>query len=514
MKHRTLFALLLALVTAFSTTAVFAAGDFTDVPEDAYYAEAVDWAAEQEITTGRGGGLFAPDATVTRAEAVTFLWRMAGRPEPSGAETFADVESDPNNSWYRTAVQWAVEQEITNGTGGGNFSPTVTCSRGMILTMLYRLEGRPFDEAMAVELPEDSETWTLDEFSYGIVQALVESLRSEQAIADVKEGDYFELPVVWALFNDILAENQVDTEALAIHPEAACPRGEMVFFLHGAAAYEEALAGIGGDREPVETGDIAETVVLDQKGVKITAKGIAYSEDADEVWLDLTVENGSKQELAIDTRDLYVNTFYVSPSTFIPIAYESGISYDDVIVPAGESRDFNVGLNYLRDKCIDTIFEVELQMAAYVRTETEDGYENEEFAVGEPVSFKTSLYSEDVSYDPEGTVLYDEDGLRVAVIRAENNEYMGPQIFVYAYNSGKEDAAVELAEVKLDGETVDGACGLYVVAGKRSVESVWLDLDYENLPVVREAELTFRTMDMESWEPAVIFDPVTVPFAN
>jgi hypothetical protein len=103
-------------------TSAFAAGTFTDVPADAYYADAVEWGAKKSIVAGRGDGIFDPDSTVNRAEAVTFLWRMAGCPEPTQTGTFNDVENDPGNWWYKTAVQWAVEKGITYGTGNGDFS--------------------------------------------------------------------------------------------------------------------------------------------------------------------------------------------------------------------------------------------------------------------------------------------------------------------------------------------------------------------------------------------------------
>ncbi len=95
LKLRRFLAVLLAFVILLGTTSAFAADTFTDVPEDAYYAEAVKWAVENDVTYGKGDGIFAPEDTVTRAEAVTFLWCAAGRPEPTKTETFPDVESDP-----------------------------------------------------------------------------------------------------------------------------------------------------------------------------------------------------------------------------------------------------------------------------------------------------------------------------------------------------------------------------------------------------------------------------------
>ena len=108
---------------------------FADVSTDAYYYEAVKWAAKNGITGGVGNGLFAPDAPCTRAQIVTFLWRAAGSPEPKNASSFSDV---PASAYYARSVAWAVENGITTGTGNGRFSPDATCTRAQSVTFLYR----------------------------------------------------------------------------------------------------------------------------------------------------------------------------------------------------------------------------------------------------------------------------------------------------------------------------------------------------------------------------------------
>ena len=108
---------------------------FVDVKEGAYYYDAVLWAVEQKITSGTSATTFSPDATVTRGQTVTFLYRNAGSPEVSGTMPFADVEAD---AYYAKAVQWAVQQKITTGTSETTFSPMSDCTRGQIVTFLYR----------------------------------------------------------------------------------------------------------------------------------------------------------------------------------------------------------------------------------------------------------------------------------------------------------------------------------------------------------------------------------------
>lgn len=107
---------------------------FTDVNADAYYYDAVLWAAEKGITSGTTATTFSPNATLTRSQTVTFLWRANGSPAVSGG-SFGDVAAD---AYYANAVAWAVSEGITSGTGGNNFSPDAPCTRAQIVTFMYR----------------------------------------------------------------------------------------------------------------------------------------------------------------------------------------------------------------------------------------------------------------------------------------------------------------------------------------------------------------------------------------
>ena len=119
-----------------------AADYFADVPANSYYADAVLWAAKNGITGGIGNGLFGPNQPCTRAQIVTFLWRAAGSPEPKAMSSFADVSTD---AYYAKAVAWAVENGITTGTGDGKFSPDATCTRAQSVTFLFRAIGKLVD---------------------------------------------------------------------------------------------------------------------------------------------------------------------------------------------------------------------------------------------------------------------------------------------------------------------------------------------------------------------------------
>ena len=124
----------------FKASAPTGKNPFTDVPAGSYYETAVIWAVDKGITGGTSATTFSPEATCTRAQIVTFLWRAAGSPEPKAMSTFVDVSAD---AYYAKAVAWAVENGITGGTGDGKFSPDATCTRAQAVTFLWRANGSP-----------------------------------------------------------------------------------------------------------------------------------------------------------------------------------------------------------------------------------------------------------------------------------------------------------------------------------------------------------------------------------
>lgn len=138
--------------------AVFAAevktASFRDVPVDAYYYDAVKWAAEKGITTGQADGLFGSDQSCTRAQIITFLWRAAGSPVVNYAMEMGDVSAD---AYYAEAVRWALSRGITSGTGGGAFSPDDACTRAQAVTLLARaLSAKAGSAANFTDVPADA----------------------------------------------------------------------------------------------------------------------------------------------------------------------------------------------------------------------------------------------------------------------------------------------------------------------------------------------------------------------
>ena len=169
-------------------------GVFVDVATGSYYEDAVDWAVENGITKGTDDTHFSPDGICTRAQAVTFLWRTAGSPEPeTRTMPFTDV---PVGSYYYDAVLWAVENGITKGTSDTTFSPNMTCTRAQIVAFLWRSEKSP-------------------------------AAGTANPFADVKSDAYYADAVLWAVKENITK----GTTNTTFSPDADCTRAQIVTFL-------------------------------------------------------------------------------------------------------------------------------------------------------------------------------------------------------------------------------------------------------------------------------------------
>jgi hypothetical protein len=177
-------------------------GTFKDVASTSYYYDAVEWAVANGITTGTSATTFEPDVICTRAQAVTFLWRVSGSPAPASTDMpYTDVAA---NAYYHDAVLWAVENGITKGTSGTTFSPDMTCTRAHIATFLWRLQN---EASASADIP----------------------------FVDVSADAYYAAAVQWA------AENEITngTSDTTFSPDHSCNRAQIVTFLYRMAGMTE-----------------------------------------------------------------------------------------------------------------------------------------------------------------------------------------------------------------------------------------------------------------------------------
>ena len=168
---------------------------FYDVPNGAYFYEAVKWAVKSGVTNGLSDTMFGPYESCTRAQIVTFLWRAAGSPEPKTASSFADV---PASAYYAKAVAWAVENGITNGMTETTFAPDATCTCGQSVTFLYR--------------------------------ALKGTASGSTNFTDVASDAFYADAINWAVANNVTN----GTSATTFSPNVDCTRAEIVTFLYRA----------------------------------------------------------------------------------------------------------------------------------------------------------------------------------------------------------------------------------------------------------------------------------------
>lgn len=182
---------------AFKAAAPASENPFTDVPSGAYYEDAVIWAVKKGITSGTSATTFDPNGNCTRAQAVTFLWRAAGSPEPKSATMpFTDV---PAGSYFEKAVLWAVENGITKGTSDTTFSPDASCTRAQIVTFLWRAGGSP-------------------------------AVSGNSAFSDVASDAYYAAAVAWAEKNGVTG----GIGGGLFGSDNTCTRAQIVTFLHRA----------------------------------------------------------------------------------------------------------------------------------------------------------------------------------------------------------------------------------------------------------------------------------------
>ena len=176
-----------------------ATGFFQDVPRGEYYTEPVGWALRKGITNGTSSVDFSPMADCTRGQVVTFLWRAAGEPKPTSTRNpFSDVKP---SDYYYNAVLWAVEKGITNGTSPTTFSPNSPCTRGQVVTFLWRYAGMP-------------------------------KTSGSNPFSDVKTGEYYYDAVLWASGKNVTN----GTSPTTFSPNNTCTRGQIVTFLYRAIA--------------------------------------------------------------------------------------------------------------------------------------------------------------------------------------------------------------------------------------------------------------------------------------
>lgn len=260
----------------------FATG-FSDVPQNAYYNDAVDWAVQNGITSGTSATAFSPSQSCNRAQTVTFLWRAAGQPQARGTNPFTDVSTD---SYYYDAVLWASENDITGGTSANTFDPDSPVTRAQAVTFLYRSAGEP-------------------------------TVTGSNPFHDVPSHAYYLNAVRWAVAEGITSGTSASTFA----PEQSCTRAEIVTFLYRNS--DDYVAPTQDTDNPVvvpektpELTDEETQAQLGQPDIEGATAALinAFRQMEEEIDLaQFNMETSAAQKLAIEVSDFYgENPYYIT----------------------------------------------------------------------------------------------------------------------------------------------------------------------------------------------------------
>ena len=348
-----------------SSTSSSSSSGFSDVAESDYFADAVAWAVRQGVTTGTGANTFSPDSAVTRAEAVTFLWRAAGEPAPaSSASSFSDVTD--RSAYYYNAVLWAAQEGITTGAGGGRFDLNSTLSYDQIFTFLCRAAGETAsgDDWSAAAVNWASSNGLTDGLSFtakagcprsDVVYCLWKQMGGGEAVQDPSQGVPAGSGDLEGARSAIEAglldmETAIDVSAFGVESGALLDLAEDIVNVENFYEPFTGYYGVTGLWCLEEAGQAAQTLYV---GYGNTPESIQQQRDiVVKAWeiLDETVEPGmSDYEIAKALHDYVVlNTAYGFPSDVPrPTAVYSG--YFSLLWGCGVCTDYAMAYQLLMD---------------------------------------------------------------------------------------------------------------------------------------------------------------------
>ena len=409
-----------------------AASKFTDVKSDAYYSSAVAWAVENGVTTGTSDTTFSPGANCSRAQIVTFLWRYNGKPEAGGSGAFTDVKSD---AYYAGAVSWAVEKDITKGTSDTTFSPDQTCTRAQIVTFLYRMDrsAAPEGGGSSVDV-------------YSITQ-LDLSDDNEQATAVVSAAGDCTLQVRFIEEDVYFSEDYPDNKA----------------YIDDGGIYGSQVAAAGTDMEPV-TADIVNPENLPEHFV---AEAVLVDDDGDPLCEPFSTIEKTERSQLFEAKT--VNDF---PDASLVLNFDPepdnnfGVLADDVKILTADAidRDEETGKYVIRNPSAamkagekvfissaenEALFKVAsvdesgntLTVAAALAEDDQYGFALEDF-------YKYLKVDMDVEIDENGVTRSDDPG--EAVLSSEETaDLMGTNVWnVYHDVSG--EASLKLSPISFE----------------------------------------------------------------
>lgn len=445
------------IVSLLMTTAL--AATFTDVPAGKWYSAGVEYCASQGFVTGYSNGTFKPGNNITRAELAVVMNKMLGLKSPAN-NTFSDV---PSGKWFTEPILNCVKAGVITGYSSKSFGPSDPVTReqaAVILAQAFHVEKASGRSSFA----DDSQ---IASWAVGYVKAM----NTKGLITGTGNNRF--------------------------SPKDKVTRGQICTIINTAK---------NGPSKPSDNGKtptgsdvtIKEQVLLNQSGVKITAKSLDFDDLFGPV-IRVLIENNSGKNITVQARNVSVNGYMVEP------IFSADVS---------NGKKANDGITIMQDELdrlgIKTIADVEFNFHIF----ESDSYDN--YFDSKPVVIKTSAADTyKYSYDDSGKPLYNANGLKIVYKGVDtSDEIFGPRLMVYLENASGKDICVQVRNVSVNGYMMEPIFSVDLPSGKHAVSGITFmeeDLSKSGISKMQTVELSFHVFNWNSGD--TVFDTASIRIA-
>ena len=444
------------IVSLLMTTAL--AATFSDVPAGKWYSAGVEYCASQGYVTGYSNGTFKPGNNITRAELAVVMNKMLGLKSPAN-NTFSDV---PSGKWFTEPILNCVKAGVITGYNSKSFGPSDPVTReqaAVIMAQAFQVEKASGRSSFA----DDGQiaTWAV---------GYVKAMNAKGLITGTGSNRF--------------------------SPKDRVTRGQVCTIIN-TAKNGPSKPSDGGKTPSGSDVTIKEQVLLDQSGIKITAKSLDFDDLFGPV-IRVLIENNSGKNITVQARNVSVNGYMVDP------IFSADVS---------NGKKANDGITIMQNELdrlgIKTIADVEFKFHIF----ESDSYEN--YYDSKPVVIKTSAADTyKYSYDDSGKLLYNANGLKIVYKGLDtSDEIFGPRVMLYLENTGSKDVCVQVRDVSVNGYMIDPIFSVDLPIGKHAVSGVTFmkeDLTENGISKIQSVDLSFHVFSWDEGNTIVDTSPITI----
>lgn len=444
------------IISLLMTTAL--AATFSDVPAGKWYSAGVEYCASQGYVSGYSDGTFKPGNNITRAELAVVMNKMLGLKSPAN-NTFSDV---PSGKWFTEPILNCVKAGVITGYSGKSFGPSDPVTREQAAVIMA--------QAFQVEKSSGRSSFADDGQIASWAVGYVKAMNAKGLISGTGNNRF--------------------------SPKDKVTRGQICTIINTAKNGPSEPSG-GSNAPSGKEVTIKEQILLDQSGIKITAKSLDFDEFFGPV-IRVLIENNSGKNITVQARNTSVNGYMVDPIFSVDVS--NGKKANDGIT---------IMQNDLDRYKIKTIADVELSFHIF-ESDSYDAYLD-----SKPVVIKTSAAdSYKYSYDDSGKTLYSENGLKIVYKGLDtSDEIFGPKLVMYLENTGSKDVCVQVRDVSVNGYMIDPIFSVDLPAGKHAISGVTFmkdDLSKNGISKIQTVDLSFHVFDWDEGDTIVDTAPITI----